>query len=500
MKKSSHSTFFLEWLIVACLAPGLARMQVPEAKNRQQNSTLCVECIKIRVGLPQVVRGPAPDIEDFTEIQLPGGRFRGFVAGGKTYAIDGNRPWDMGGPARVVLDRGARGTYDDSGQWIHHVEQSGKTILAFIHNESGDRPGQGLQSMSLSVSADYGLTWKSYGQIITGKGAVLTLHKVTGTADCTAIKQPDGYYYAYCWQNGTGHGDGATIMARGPVSDPVPSKWKKYYQGKWDQPGLGGEATGLEKGVGGSVARLTANGEILLLGHVPRGIGLQFSSDGINFTAMREPLLIEIPGSWHGRNPAEIMSYPVLYDPKTGSNQLPSGSWMMFYMFVQPNEGLGRRYLVYRPVEVTFSNSPVSPQVGVLLARWYNLALHDRWSTTQAVPPVNGSDYKLETKSGYLMTAADPKQPTVEIEDCMSPPGQPLVHMLMRKTSRGHVCEDHGYQRSRTAGFVYTAPQPRTQPLYSCYSESEKSHFAANSEDCDRLGKQEALLGYDLKE
>jgi hypothetical protein len=447
-----------------------------------------------------VIRGPAPNIEDFTVIQLPDGRFRGFVAGAITYAIDGDRPWDMGAPARVVLDKGAPGTYDDSGQWIHHTEQRGKTVLAFIHNESGDRPGQGLQSTSLAVSTDYGLTWKSYGQIITSKNAVVTPHKVTGTGSCTAIEGQDQYYYAYCWQNGTGHGDGATIVARAPVSDPVPAKWRKYYEGQWSQPGLGGDATGLQKGVGGSVARWTTGDEILLLGHVPRGIGLQFSTDGINFTAMREPLMIEIPGSWHGSRSAEIISYPVLYDQKTGSNQLSSGSWMFFYMYVQPNEGLARRYLVYRPVEVSVSNSPVSPQVGVLLSRWYNPALHDRWSTTAAVPSANGSDYKLEANSGYLMTAPDPKLPTTELEDCLSPPGQPLVHILMQKTRQGHVCEDHGYQLSRTAGFVYAAPQTGTQPLYSCSSESERSHFTANSPNCDHLGKHEGLLGYDLKE
>jgi hypothetical protein len=98
------------------------------------------------------------------------------------------------------------------------------------------------------------------------------------------------------------------------------------------------------------------------------------------------------------------------------------------------------------------------------------------------------------------MTAADPKQPTTEIEDCLSQPGQPVVHILIPKTAKGHVCESHGYQLSRTAGFVYRTPQPGTQPLYSCYFESEKSHFAANNSDCDHLGKQEDLLGYDLKE
>jgi hypothetical protein len=71
-----------------------------------------------------------------------------------------------------------------------------------------------------------------------------------------------------------------------------------------------------------------------------------------------------------------------------------------------------------------------------------------------------------------------------------------LDHVLSPKGE----CVGHGYQGQRTAGFVYAAPQPGAQPLYSCYSESDGSHFAANSPNCDHLGKQEAVLGYDLKE
>jgi len=496
MKRILHAAAFFCPLLMSLATP----TQNPATPGARPNSTFCIECLRIRVGPPTVVRGPAPDIEDFTEIRLPGGRFRGFVAGAKTYAIDGDSPWDMGGPARVVLDRGAPGSYDDSGQWIHHVEQHGSTILGCVHNESGDRPGQGLQSMSLSISTDYGLTWKSYGQIITGKDAVLTPHKVTGTANCTAIDGQDGYYYAYCWQNGTGHGDGAEIIARAPVADPLPRNWKKYYEGRWDQPGVGGDATGLPKGVGGSVARWSPSGQIMLLGRSHDGLVLSFSTDELNFTEMPEPLLDVGGGSWHPRNALEIISYPVLYDPNDGSNQLSSNSWMLFYMYVEPHEGMGRRYLVYRPVEVSQSRRPGEPAVGVLLARWYNATLRDRWSTTAAVPAVDGSEYKLEARSGYLMTAADPKQPSVEVEDCLSPPGQPLDHVLMLKTARGHVCEDHGYERSRTAGFVYSSPQPKAQPLYSCKSDSGTSHFASNTENCDHLGKMGTLLGYDLRD
>jgi hypothetical protein len=48
-----------------------------------------------------------------------------------------------------------------------------------------------------------------------------------------------------------------------------------------------------------------------------------------------------------------------------------------------------------------------------------------------------------------------------------------------------------GYKRLHGARFVFSAAQPNTQPLYRCYSDSEKSHFAANRDDCNSLGKRE---------
>jgi hypothetical protein len=120
-------------LVFASLAGGYMVTAAPAAA---QNSTPCIECLRIRVGAPIVARGPGPDIEDFSVIQLPDGRFRGFVAGGRTYAIDGKNLWDMSGPRRLVFDIGAPGTYDSCGQWIHHVEQSGSKVIAWVHNET----------------------------------------------------------------------------------------------------------------------------------------------------------------------------------------------------------------------------------------------------------------------------------------------------------------------------------------------------------------------------
>jgi hypothetical protein len=130
----------------------------------------CTECIRVRVGLPIVVQGPGPGIPDnpFNEIQLPNGRFRGFSASATTYAIDGASPSDMGGTPVPVLGKAPPGRYGDSGEWINHVEQSGNTLLGWAHDETGDRPGMGLKSMSMFVSENDGMNWRRLGQILMG--------------------------------------------------------------------------------------------------------------------------------------------------------------------------------------------------------------------------------------------------------------------------------------------------------------------------------------------
>ena len=232
----------------------------------------------------------------FTEIQMPGGGFRGFDAHGDTRAIDGRHPSDMGGPERTVLGAGQAGTYDSCGQWLNHAELAGTTVLGFIHDETACHYQANFQthmSTSLAVSTDYGLTWKSYGQILTGTD-MPTANKQTGEGSCSTINGQDGYYYAYCFRNR----DGALIVARGPVSDPQPGKWMKFFEGKWDQPGLGGQATRLMNGSGVSAAHWTTTGQTVLTGWVHGGLGLFLSSDHTTLTALPEPLLAVDPGEW----------------------------------------------------------------------------------------------------------------------------------------------------------------------------------------------------------
>jgi hypothetical protein len=192
--------------------------------------------------------------------------------------------------------------------------------------------------------------------------------------------------------------------------------------------------------------------------------------------------------------PAELVAYMSLIDAETGRNHL-GDHWLLAYMYLQPDEGFDKRYLVFRPIEISRSRQPDEPQVGVALGRWYNAALHDRWSTVAPVPG-NYSAYKLEGKSGYLMTAADAAKPSVQLEDCVSEwPGHP-DHLLEEKGA----CDSGHYRRLRTAGWVYSKPQEHTVPLYRCYNAQEHAHFASNEADCEKLGTMERLLGYALRE
>lgn len=268
----------------------------------------------------------------------------------------------------------------------------------------------------------------------------------------------------------------------------------KFFQGQWDQPGLGGDATSLGNGSGSAVARWTTTGETVLLRWVSGGLGLFFSTDHTTFSNLHEPLLALDPGVWRRPAPSELLAYPVMLDARTGTSQL-SNTWMLVYAYWPPYEARDKKYLVFRDVTVSVSSQPVASQVGVLLARWYDASLHDRWSTTAAVPG-NYSSYQYEAGSGYLMTMANASKPSVELEDCVSQrPGHP-DHLLAEKG----FCEAHDYQRLRTAGWVYSQPQQKTVPLYRCYNAREQSHFASNASDCEKLGTMERLLGYAMSQ
>ena len=329
--------------------------------------------------------------------------------------------------------------------------------------------------MSIATSRDDGLSWQVEGFIIAGKDAP-TPGKFTGEGDCTAVNGGDGYFYAYCARAT----DFATFAARAPVSTPGPGNWRKYFEGNWSQPGVSGDASRLNLKnwtVGTATARWLTTGETVNLGTVAGGLGLYFSSDHIHFTALPVPILHFDQGvTWAKRlqDPHELLVYFSLLDARTGENLL-GDHWNLFYMDLQPHESFDKRYLVFRPVEVSSRRSPDDPQVGVALAHWYSAARHEHWSTVAAVPG-NYNVFRLIGMSGYLMTAPDSARPSTELEDCVLQRDGYLDHVLMRMSEK---CASHGYTRQRPAGWVFTQPEAGAQPLYLCISDADRGHFAS---------------------
>jgi hypothetical protein len=464
---------------------------VPEPVPGEPNPTL-----KVRVGVPLVTRGPSGEIADaaFSAFKLPNGKFRGFTAAGVTWAIDGKTPYDMGGAGTQVFKRGPAGSPSACGNWLNHIEVDGKNLIGWVHQETACNyaKDQTHMSMSLATSSDDGMTWKFVGPIISGTDPP-TPNKETGDSCGNIVRANDGYFYAYCVHDG-GHAweGGYNFAARAPESNPKPGNWKKYFNGGWTEPGIGGKSSKID---GGGVGWWLTKNETIGLSWIKGGMGLTVSTDHLHFAPLLSaPLMLTEFGDWSRKNGLELYSYQELIDAKTGIKQL-GDQWLLSYMYLNPGEDFSKRYLVFQPVDISWSRKPGEPQTGVMLTHWYNAAAHDHRAT---VSPVSGNyaSYKLVAQLGYLMTAPDPAAPTVELEECVSQwPGHP-DHILLATGT----CESQHYTRLRNAGYVYKAAQPTAQPLYRCYSEADKSHFAANTEACNNQGKSEALLGYDLKD
>ncbi|HXP88248.1 MAG TPA: hypothetical protein VN841_26190, partial [Bryobacteraceae bacterium] len=78
-------------------------------------------------------------------------------------------------------------------------------------------------------------------------------------------------------------------MPRAPSADPGPGKWKKYFNGSWSEPGVGGKSSPID---GGGVAWWKTTGETVGVNWVKGGVGLVTSADRLHFTSiLSQPLM-----------------------------------------------------------------------------------------------------------------------------------------------------------------------------------------------------------------
>lgn len=450
------------------------------------DSELCVDCLRVRVGPPTVVRGPFPDELDaaFTALKLPDGSFRGFSANGATYAIDGPTLWDMGGQRRVVLEGGAPGSINDCGTWLTSTMRSGGTVLGLVHQERDCdyEAGRTDKSMAIATSSDDGLSWTGLETIITGTDTPQP-DQTTGEGDCTMVDGLDGYLYAYCLRNS----DWQTIVARASTSEP--KVWRKYYEGEWSEPGLGGKATDIGF-VGIGTGYLKQPRWVAAVATDPwfGGLRLSLSEDKVTFIDLKEPLVAIDGSDWDRPADTDLMAYATVINPGDGSNAV-DWDFLLTYVYVPPGKGFESRHLVYHEISLSLEERPVTVQVGAALTRWSD---SDRGRYVTSTGPLTGNrlSYNRDIVVAYMLTRAPEGIASIKFAECSSGPDQMLAEP--------GLCDAEGYARERTAGWLYAAEQPGTVPVYRCRTEQDGTRFASSAPDCEGLGRAEFRLGYGL--
>ncbi len=190
--------------------------------------------------LGQPAGDPNPPPSEFllpTSANLPASM--DYVGGGPVYRVPNGEP----GAGNLLI--------------VYHAERSANPFWSWL---------------GLAKSTDEGATWQDLGLIISGpqpynsQGALdIGDGNLVVAADRTTLQE---YFYIYfpehCWINSTTVCSGFTYLsvARAPYEElltaafpgnltTVPSLFRKYYDGQWDQPGMGGKSSELFPAVTG---------------------------------------------------------------------------------------------------------------------------------------------------------------------------------------------------------------------------------------------------------
>lgn len=445
----------------------------------------CLQCITVRLERPVVVRGPSPHEPDapVSAIRLPSGRYRDFIGGGATLAVDGPTPQVLDGTARVVLTPGPAGGSSDCGRWITSVLQGLGVLYGAVHNETRcSDPKGSYKWMSIAQSGDDGLTWKVLGPIISSDDADVPHSQ--GEGDCTAVDGHDGYWYAYCLRRR----DNANVVARAPIEDPAPGKWLKWSGDGWNAPGVGGTGAPLAGFVGMSSAYWTVADVILLLESMSSSLQLSISEDKVHFGAVADPLILYDQYNWTRPAPTELYAYPSMIAVGGFNNVVER--FFLTYMYVPPGADFSQRYLVAQEGRIEASAVAQSPQVRTALSRWID-ADGDSWTTSgPTISP--GHSYSFDRGLGYVMTAPPQRSAGVKLDECYSASsGQGFLAPAGR-------CAAEGSARRRPGGYVFGSQQPDTAALYSCQTRNN-ARFMSNRSDCEDSGLRQSLLGFVLQ-
>jgi hypothetical protein len=458
--------------------------------------------ISIRLGQTYVLRGPELSDSPLNQYRDPNGMWHSFFqkSPGDSWTTTGWMQDAINGSLSLAIPK------TDCGNWMFNTQKVGVNLISLVHHEDNCNYNisQTNKSMGIYASTDNGVTWSSWGKVISSPIGPMA-GKVTGDGDCQFIDGHDGYLYAYCLRT-WGYNDTTqqweenwkTIVARAPTWGIGPGAWYKYNYGAWGSAGLGGGATALQgvDGEGKAAGYWVPQNKTMLIGGEKSGGGVRmyFSDNKTDFTKLTEPLIAYNASEedWNHASASPLLSYFSVANnadgnggsPIDGSNNV-GNQFALWYRY-SPS-GSTASYYVKQIVYISYLASPPPFQVGNVLTRWVNPGNGQRRAT---VGPVEASGWSAEASLGFMMTAAPAGVPSLEVDECKYGADWYAVP---------HGGCGAGITRTRSLGWVYTTPQPNTHALYRCV-RADSTHFLSTASDChdafNVYGTLEYLMGY----
>lgn len=258
-----RATLWLLFLATGCFSPSQGdRPHAGDAAILETGVGITVELGPRRVLLADGALGLHYFPDEAIAVLDPGPPIRLLVsAGDSSYVVEG-RDIEHLERATRVLEPGPEGSFDDgyAGTSGIYRDARGK-LYAFYHAEdhTDDLPRQSLYysgwygSMGVAVSLDEGLSFRKLGPALASPKPdpdQIGDESTWGVAAPSVVRDRTGrYLLAYYTEHSPGAGKrGVAIgMARAEVGpgDPIPGNWRKYHEGKFGEPGLGGRDTAI---------------------------------------------------------------------------------------------------------------------------------------------------------------------------------------------------------------------------------------------------------------
>ena len=208
----------------------------------------------VELGSPSLIPNASPGIPvypwfpDGHITMLPDGNsFQMYWAGSSSYrsigpSISSQQRSPTTGSA---LSAGASTSdFDNGGAWLMSAfRHAGHNLIGIYHGEDHYWPGYSnpgniaWKSIAYCSSSDNGISWSKGGQIITSPSAKPSSPTWGGSGDACVVYDAENARWVCFYQEHWIY----TAMSTNAI--PLPGTWKKYYNGAFTQPGLGGLQT-----------------------------------------------------------------------------------------------------------------------------------------------------------------------------------------------------------------------------------------------------------------